>query len=170
MQTSAQGLGCFQVPDLSFSAHGAKEAPSYKSLRKWERERERDLGQTWLSQSSLNFREIWIHLWIVWLSGMAFALGDWIKVKLSFQWASLFNFLIYFFFSPNDSNWNTGSRLPWSLENFGLDSDLAMQILSGLDLRAISCPLQFSTGSPVCFSSSGKFLETVQAWNLAILF
>lgn len=62
-----------------------------------ERKGERDLGQTWLSKSSLNFGEIWSHLWIVRLSGMAFALGAWIKVKPSFQWTSLFSFLIFFF-------------------------------------------------------------------------
>lgn len=67
----------------------------YHSTNHWERDRD----QHWLSKSSLNFREIQTRLWILWLLGMAFALGNWMKVKPSCQWASFFNFFFFNYYS-----------------------------------------------------------------------
>lgn len=157
VQTSAQGLGRFQVPDLS--SPRTRGTGKHHPTNHWGNGRERgNLGRTRPSESSLNFREIQIHLWTVGLSGVAFALGDWIKVKPSCQWASLLSF--FFFKFPISRN--AGSRLLWSLEKFGLDSDSA----DALWLCRQSLARRSSVQVPlVCFPSSEKFLEAAQAWN-----
>lgn len=64
---------------------------------------------------------------------------------------SFFFLFVWLFLILNESNRNTGSRFFSSLENRGSESDLSVQILSGSDIQANSCPSHFSTSSPVVF-------------------